>query len=95
MKKTKSKAAYANKWLSRNRRFWHEEHVDGKPVIIVDKNDAPKIVLTRVKEINVKRGWNNFDSTDEEIAAFWERDCGSVRKTINSFNGRNLFTMSE
>ncbi len=72
MKQTKSKSAYTNKWLSRNKRFWHEEHVNGKPVIIIDKEDAPKIVLVRIKEINAKRGWNNFDSTDEEIAAFFE-----------------------
>ena len=73
MKQTKSKAAYTNKWLSRNRRFWHEEHVNSKPVIIVDKEDAPKIVLARIKEINAKRGWNGFDSTDECIRSIFLR----------------------
>ena len=95
MKKTKSNAAYTNKWLSRNRRFWHEEHVDGKPVIIIDKKDAPKIVLARVKEINAKRGWNNFDTTDEEMAVYWEKECGIDRDSINKFYGRNLLSPSK
>ena len=85
MKKTKSNAAYTNKWLSRNRRFWHEEHVHGIPVIILDKEDAPKIVIKRVEKINLKRGWNNFDSTDEHIAAYFAR----------RHEERNLLTCNE
>ena len=45
MNKNKSKAAYTNKWLPRNRRFWHEEHVDGKPIIIIDKAGRPGLVI--------------------------------------------------
>ena len=85
MKKTKFNSAYTNKWLSRNRRFWHEEHVRGIPVIILDKEDAPKIVIKRVKKINLKRGWNNFDSTDEHIAAYFAR----------RHKERNLLTCNE
>ena len=85
MKKTKSNSAYTNKWLSRNRRFWHEEHVRGIPVIILDKEDAPKVVIKRVEKINLKRGWNNFDSTDEHIAAYFAR----------RHEERNLLTYNE
>ena len=91
MNKNKSKAAYTNKWLSRNRRFWHEEHVNGKPIIIIDKVDAPKIVLERVKEINLKRGWNGFDSTDEHIASFFRQP----RKSKSQDKRLSIYTEEE
>ena len=57
MKTTKSKAAYTNKWLSRNRHLWHETTTNGVKIIILHKQDAPKIVVERIKEINYKRGY--------------------------------------
>ena len=57
MKTTKSKAAYTNKWLSRNRHLWHETIINGIKIIILDKMDAPNIVVERIKEINRKRGY--------------------------------------
>ena len=66
MNKAQSKAAYTSKWLSRNRRFWHEEHYRGMPVIILDKKDTPTIVVKRVREINESRGWGNYCCTDEQ-----------------------------
>ena len=57
MKTTKSKAAYTNKWLSRNRHLWHETTINGIKIIILDKMDAPNIVVERIKEINHKRGY--------------------------------------
>ena len=63
----KSKAAYTNKWLERNKKFWHEEQKGDISIIIVDKKDAPKIVLERVIEINESRGW--FDDEDD-----WENE---------------------
>ena len=57
MKKTKSKAAYTNKWLSRNRHLWHETTTNGIKIIILNKMDAPKIVVERIIEINHKRGY--------------------------------------
>ena len=59
MKKTKSKAAYTNKWLSRNRHLWHETTINGINIIILDKMDAPTIVVERIKEINHKRGYSS------------------------------------
>lgn len=54
MKNTKSKAAYTNKWLSRNKHLWHETTIDGIKIIILDKSDAPNIVVKKIKEINKK-----------------------------------------
>ena len=54
--KNKSKAAYTIKWLNRNKKFWHEEdYFFGTKKLVIDKADAPKIVLERVKEINDSR----------------------------------------
>ena len=58
MNKTKSKAAYTNKWLSRNKHLWHEVTLNGVKIIILDRLDAPKIVIERVEEINHKRGYS-------------------------------------
>lgn len=56
MKKNKSKAAYTNKWLNRNRQHWKEQpYFFGTTKLVVTKKDAPKIVLERVKEINEHR----------------------------------------
>ena len=55
MNKTKSKAAYTNKWLSRNKQHWKVGESQGTRVIIITKLDAPKIVFDRVYEINKKR----------------------------------------
>ena len=74
MKKNKSDNVYTTKWLRRFKNAWHEEHWNGIPIIILDKLDAPRIVVQCVKRINERRGYNGFDSTDEEIAAFFERD---------------------
>lgn len=63
MKTTKSKAAYTNKWLSRNRHLWHETTVNGAKIIILHKQDAPKIVVERIKEINYKRGYGRSINT--------------------------------
>lgn len=71
MKTTKSKAAYTNKWLSRNKRFWHEQQFRGIQMIVIDKKDAPKIVIKRVKEINVARatrGWGKDKATDKHLS---------------------------
>ena len=67
MRKTKSKASYTNKWLSRNKRFWHIEHFNEEPVIIIDKKDAPKIVIKRVQEINARHGWSGRGRTNENF----------------------------
>lgn len=74
MKKPKSKSSYTNKWLSKNKHFWHEGFFNGIKIIILDKNDAPKIVKERIKEINHKRivsGKHHFSysTTDELLAA--------------------------
>ena len=56
MNKHKSKAAYTNKWLYRHKKFWHEEdYFGGTKRLVIDINDAPKIVLRRVREINDAR----------------------------------------
>jgi hypothetical protein len=55
MNKSKSKAVYTNKWLSRNKQHWKVDEVDGAEVIIITKLDSPKIVFDRVYEINKKR----------------------------------------
>lgn len=56
MNKHKSIAAYTNKWLYRHQKFWHEEdYFGGTKRLVVDINDAPKIVLRRVREINDSR----------------------------------------
>ena len=55
MKTTKSKAAYTNKWLSRNKQHWKIGESKGTKVIILTKPDVPKIVSERVYEINKKR----------------------------------------
>ena len=56
MNKHKSKAAYTNKWLNRNKNYWHEQdYFFGTKKLVIDKTDAPKIVLERVKEINEER----------------------------------------
>ena len=55
MKKSKSKAAYTNKWLFRNTQHWKEIEYKGARVIIIKKLDAPKIVIERIEEINRKR----------------------------------------
>ena len=55
MNKTKSKAAYTNKWLFRNKQHWKVGENEGTRVIIITKPDAPKIVFNRVYEINKKR----------------------------------------
>ena len=54
--KDKSAAAYTIKWLNRNKQHWHEIDYFGRTkIIIIDKPDAPKIVLERVREINDSR----------------------------------------
>ena len=54
--KDKSAAAYTIKWLNRNKQHWHEIDYFGRTkIIIIDKPDAPKIVLKRVGEINDAR----------------------------------------
>ena len=53
--KNKSKAAYTNKWLSRNKQHWKVDEVEGTKVIVITKLDAPKIVFDRVYEINKNR----------------------------------------
>ena len=58
MNKNKSNAAYTNKWLNRNKSFWHEENYDGYSIIAVTKKDAPKKVLNGVKVINANRYFN-------------------------------------
>ena len=63
MKTAKSKSAYTNKWLSRNRHLWHETTTNGIKIIILDKNDAPRIVVERIKEINYKRGYGRSINT--------------------------------
>lgn len=78
MKKTKSKAAYTNKWLSRNRRFWHEKEINGTTIIILDKQDAPKIVVERIKEINYKRGFSFGRGILETANLLVESSHGSV-----------------
>ncbi len=56
MNKNKSKAAYTNKWLWRHKTDWHEEeYFFGTKKLVVDKKDAPKVVLARIKEINEHR----------------------------------------
>ena len=56
MNKSKSKSAYTNKWLSRNKQHWKaSKSEDGTRVIIITKLDAPRIVFDRVYEINKKR----------------------------------------
>ena len=60
MKKTKSKAAYTNIWLNRNKHLWTEYNIyfqikESLPTIHLRENSAPKIVVERVKEINAKR----------------------------------------
>ena len=55
MNKNKSKAAYTNKWLSRNKQHWKVGESEGTRVIIITKADAPKIVFNRVYEINKSR----------------------------------------
>ena len=68
MKTYKSVAAYTNKWLNRNKHLWHIEHYTKDiPVIIIDKLDAPKVVIKRAKEINRKRGWDGLNDTIEHF----------------------------
>lgn len=56
MNKNKSKAAYTTIWLNRNKQFWHEvDYFGGTKKLVIDKPDAPKIVLKRVREINDAR----------------------------------------
>ena len=78
MKKTKSKAAYTNKWLHRNQHLWHEDLVHNVPQIILHISDAPKIVNERVIEINLKRrekGLHNIeDNEDIEFDEYYEED---------------------
>ncbi len=78
MNKTQSKAAYTNKWLSRNRRFWHEKEINGTTIIILDKLDAPKIVVERIKEINYKRGFSFNRDILETTNLLAESSHGSV-----------------
>ena len=53
MKYTKS---YTNKWMHHYTNFWHEEQIRyGFKIIVIDKEDAPKVVRERVKEINNRR----------------------------------------
>lgn len=78
MKNTKSKAAYTNKWLSRNRCFWHEKEINGTTIIILDKQDAPKIVVERIKEINYKRGFSFSRGVLETANLLAESSHGSV-----------------
>ena len=60
MKKTKSKAAYTNKWLNRNKHLWSDKAINGEFIIILKTKDAPKIVRERVKEINKVRRIKNY-----------------------------------
>lgn len=56
MKKTKSKAAYTNIWLNRNKHLWKEVSFrNGCTLIILKTTSAPNIVSDRIKEINTKR----------------------------------------
>ena len=61
MKYMKSKAAYTNKWLNRNRHLWEEKVVRGINIIILKTKCAPKIVVERVKEINTSRREKNCE----------------------------------
>ena len=45
MKKNKSKAAYTNKWLNRNKHLWHENISHGVISITLDKLDAPQTIF--------------------------------------------------
>ena len=60
MKKTKSKAAYTNKWLNRNKHLWCDKAVNGEFIIVLKAKDAPKIVKERVEEINKVRRVKNY-----------------------------------
>lgn len=51
----KSKAAYTNKWLNRNRHLWEERKSCGIDLIFLKTECAPKVVRERVKEINESR----------------------------------------
>ena len=64
MSKTKSIAAYTNKWLYRHQHQWHVAYINNNRTIVIDILDAPKIVLKRIKEINDKHCVNNLDSED-------------------------------
>ena len=51
----KSKAAYTNKWLRKNKHLWCEKAVNGHMIIILSISNVPNIVRERVREINAKR----------------------------------------
>lgn len=99
MRKTKSKASYTNKWLSRNKRFWHIEHYVDEQVIIIDKKDTPKIVIERVKEINARHGWSGRGRTDENIlrACFWKeiKQIADGKQNINNGEKISIYTDEE
>ena len=58
MNKNKSKAAYTNIWLNRNKCYWYEENYEGYSIITITKKDAPKKVLNGVRTINANRYFN-------------------------------------
>ena len=52
----KNKVSYTNKWMHHYPQFWHEEQIRNHfKIIVIDKEDAPKIVKERVKQINLRR----------------------------------------
>lgn len=86
MRTVKSKAAYTNKWLSRNKCFWHEKEFRGIPIIVIDKKDAPKIVIERAKEINVARAtrsWGKQKATDKHLNAVLKKTINNSKPSFN------------
>ena len=55
MNKNKSKSAYTNIWLRRNKHLWYEKRYNGGNCIFFKTKCPPKIVVERVNEINEKR----------------------------------------
>ena len=66
MKYIKSKAAYTNKWLNRNKHLWEEKVEMGTRIIVLKIECAPKMIIDRVEEINHSR---KSKTTDELINA--------------------------
>ncbi len=71
MKKNNS---YTSKWLRKYKNYWHEEKCSGTTIIVLDKKDAPKIVIKGVMKINEKRGYNPSTISDEEWDSFFDDD---------------------
>ena len=71
MKKNNS---YTSKWLRKYKNCWHEENSSGTTIIVLDKKDAPKIVIEDVMKINIKRGYVPNIIGDEEWDSFFDDD---------------------